>query len=135
MRSRARASPSFLPGKSLLRQKSPTWRQQTSRSQATTTVGLEHLQPDVLAPLQRRRYIWEALRLPGLVLGVCASLLVVLLLPFAMSFQDSESLLQLAVLGAFLGELVSQYVSAQGVFPYKYKAMPTRIADAWSADV
>jgi DNA polymerase III delta prime subunit len=65
---------------------------------------LEHLQPDWLPAGQQLAYTWLAIRIPGMLIGVLASLIITLFL----GYQNPASLLQFGVLGGFLGGLFSE---------------------------
>ena len=65
---------------------------------------LEHLQPDWLPARLQHVYSWLAVRVPGMLIGVLASLTITL---FLSGYQGPASLLQSGVLGGFLGGLFS----------------------------
>jgi NACHT domain len=81
------------------------WLAQQMQKRSATVFYLEHLQPDWLTQTQQRVYAWLAVRLPGILLGVLASLGVMLLV---LSWMDPWTTLLYGVVGGCLGGLFSE---------------------------
>jgi hypothetical protein len=77
------------------------WLARHMREHNQTVFYLEHVQSDWLPPEQQRAYIWFAIRLPGILIGALTSLVLVLFIDGFL--PDTVSLLQLLILGGFLG--------------------------------
>ncbi len=89
---------------------------QHMRQQNQTIFYLEHLQPDWLSSRQRRIYLWGGLRLPALLMGILALLLIqgflVVLSPPLANVLGWELLINV-LLGSFLGWLWSESAVAR----------------------
>ena len=83
------------------------WLARQMRERNATVFYLEHLQPDWLTQAQQRVYAWLAVRLPGILLGVLASLFVMLLV---LSWMDTWTTLLYGVVGGCLGGLFSEVI-------------------------
>jgi len=83
------------------------WLAQRLQEHNQTVFYLEHLQPDWLPVGQQPAYTWLAIRIPGILIGVLVSLIIT---PLFQAYQDPASLLQLGVLGGFVGGLFSEAV-------------------------
>jgi hypothetical protein len=81
------------------------WQAQQMRKHNQTVFYLEFLQPDWLPARQQWFYIWLAVQVPGILIGVLASLTIAL---FLNAYNDLASLLQIGVVGGFLGGLFSE---------------------------
>lgn len=79
-----------------------SWLAQGMRSHNQDILYLEHLQPDWLAPQDYSSYDSLAVRLPAILVGVCASIVVKVF--FNINFDWVNSF-HFVVLGGFLGEL------------------------------
>ncbi|GHO98023.1 hypothetical protein KSF_080710 [Reticulibacter mediterranei] len=78
-----------------------------------TIFYLEHLQPDWLPLRQYRRYVWLAVRLPGILLGICAGAAVFLLAkPTVLPVPEA---IEYAIIGGLLGGLLSTVDTETGV--------------------
>ena len=86
-----------------------TWLAQQMRVHQQTIFYAEYLQADWLASNQQRTVTWLSIRVPALVLGVLASFLVSI---FMSSPFSPVVLLQMGLLGGFLGICLSQKVGA-----------------------
>jgi DNA polymerase III delta prime subunit len=84
-----------------------SWLARQMRERNATVFYLEHLQPDWLTPAQQRIYIWLAVRLPGVLLGVLASIGVMLLV---LSWINTWTTLLYGVVGGCLGGLFSEAI-------------------------
>jgi NACHT domain len=80
------------------------WQAQQMQKHNQTVFYLEYLQPDWLPAGQQQAYTWLAVRVPGILIGVLASLIISLFL----GYQSLVSLLQIGVVGGFLGGLFSE---------------------------
>jgi MFS family permease len=80
------------------------WLAQQMREHNPSIFYLEHLQLDWLPSEQELVYIWLAVRIPGILIGVLAGLTIALFL----GSQDPTYLLQDGVLGGFLGGLFNE---------------------------
>ena len=80
------------------------------RERNQTVLYLEQLQPDWLPAVQRRSYVWLAVRFPTLLVGILASSLIL----FGFGFGELAPLLRVAALGGLLGWLFSRPASARG---------------------
>jgi len=83
------------------------WQAQQMRKHNQTVFYLEHLQPDWLPAGQELSYTWLAIRTPGILIGALAGLTITLLL----GYGSLGFLLQIGVLGSFLGGLFSEAAS------------------------
>lgn len=83
------------------------WQAQQMQKHNQTVFYLEHLQPDWLPTEQLSAYIWLAIRIPGMLIGVLASISIILFLN-SFRYFDFVSMLQIVVLGGFLGGLFSE---------------------------
>lgn len=81
------------------------WLARQMQKHNQTVFYLEHLQPNWLPARQQRAYIWLAVRIPGILIGVVVSIVITLVLLVG-SLQLSY-LFQCGVLGGFLGGLWS----------------------------
>ena len=79
------------------------WLAGQMREHNQTVFYLEHLQPDWLTPGQYRTYAWLAVHLPGILIGVLASLSITLLF----GFVDAASMILYGAFGGLLGGLLS----------------------------
>ena len=84
-----------------------SWLAQQMRERNLTVFYLEHLQPDWLTLSQQRVYAWLAVRLPGILLGVLASIGIMLLV---LSWMDPWTTLLYGVVGGCLGGLFSEAI-------------------------
>src|SRR6266851_5501843 len=88
------------------------WLAQRMREHNQAVFYLEHLQPDWLPAGQQLAYTWLAIRIPGMLIGVLASLIITLFL----GYQDPASLLRFGVLGGFLGGFFSEAAGGERGF-------------------
>lgn len=82
------------------------WLARQMREHDQAIFYLEHLQPDWLPLRQYRRYAWLAVRLPGILLGICAGVVVFLLANPGSSLLLPEAITY-AIIGGLLGGLLS----------------------------
>jgi serine/threonine protein kinase/GTPase SAR1 family protein len=88
------------------------------RKHNQTVFYLEQMQPDWLVPMQRRNYALLAVRLPAILVGIFASLVITLVFSvLEVSFTDPASLLQSGAIGGLLGWLFSRPASIRGLLP------------------
>jgi hypothetical protein len=79
------------------------WLAQQMRARNQTIFYVEHLQPDWLSTKQQPTYRWLAVRLPGILIGILAGLVVLLFF----GAWDWRALFQFGVVSGFLGGLIS----------------------------
>src|SRR5947209_3165804 len=91
------------------------WLAQQMREHNQTVFYLEQLQPSWLSAGQLRAYLWQAVSLPAMVIGVLVSILVEL---FFFGGTDLTSLLQNGVLGGLLGRVL---VEQQGALRHGWR--------------
>lgn len=88
-----------------------SWLAQQMRKHQQTVFYLEQLQPDWLTPAQRRTYVWSAVRLPGMVIGILVGL------GMYYFFFSSFGLVGGCVFGGLCGWLFSPVASNEGALP------------------
>lgn len=90
------------------------WLARQMREHDQTIFYLEHLQPDWLPLRLYHRYAWIAVRLPGILLGICAGIAIFLFVHPGTSLQLPDPI-EYATIGGLLGGLLSAPATETGV--------------------
>lgn len=100
------------------------WLARQMRDHNQTVFYLEHLQPDWLTSIQCRTYLWRAVRLPAIGIGVLASIFMSSSLYAMYADLDSSLFIEWVVFGGFLGWLFSRLDLQERAVPRHQKRIP-----------